>query len=293
MNVDCKRVRAEDVILNPLLEKARLSTGEENPPELHWIRERNGDKYILWQPEAELPEEFFALVWDKPEEPRWKLTINLWRRYREISPLEKAFIIENIAGSNSADKIIPPEAAGMLLIPYSDEWLQCYRRLTGLSSTLRQAVNKNELSPKLLRYIFQLPEDIGSSLLEELEKSKLRLTVQQARQFSEAFRKIPEIRIEKWVSILREAYNFSSQPGQRAEKLLELVRKWAYPRLSRWHQKFDQLKKDLELWSRLEVQPPENFEGQELKFKFSCGDRQELKEALDSLQKCRELLEFV
>ncbi|MGM0380728.1 MAG: hypothetical protein ACQEP7_01970 [bacterium] len=292
MSVVYKKFKADRVIYNSLLQNSRFSQPEEDPPELYWVFESGAKNYLLWQPKNELPVEFEAATRSTAEEPRWKLTIQLWQRYRQISPLEKAFILKHITES-FADKNQQNKVAECLSIPRSDEWLDCYRRLTELDSSLQEEIHDGKISPKVFRYLFQLPRTIYEPLLKDLEEEKISFTLQQSRQLAEAFRRITKRSENRWAEIRKQAYDFSNQRRQRAEKLLELVRKWAYPRLTGKIAEFEEEKNRLNLWSGLAVDPPDNFEGDSLEFNFSCGDEGTLERAVNSLEKCRSLLKFV
>ncbi len=293
MSVEFKKYNAKDTVSNPLLARARFSTPPSGPPELHWVLENDGKNYILWQPADELPAQFSALSWRGPEKPRLLLTIELWQRYRQLSPLEKAYILQTMAGEDEAPDNIPPEVSRMLSIPNSEEWLDCYRKITELSSNLQEAVHAGEISVKMLRYIFRLPGDLREELLKYLAEEKFHLTVQQARKIAQACRRVNGGEDGRWRDIFQKALDFSSQSRQRAEEFLRLLDGWAYPRLTEWRKKFKQEKQDLNLWSELKVEPPENFEGDSLKFQFNCKNAKQLKKAIDSLERSRDLLEFV
>lgn len=292
MSVDYKVFESSQVITNPLLENARISEATGESPELYWIYESGEDKQVLWQPAGKLPEQFKAVVWNGKTGPRWELTISLWRRYRQISALEKGLILDYLA-ETLTEKDLLQRATEKLSIPRSSEWLNCYRRLTTLDSSLQNAVHEEEISLKIFRYIFQLPETIQEQLLEELKENNVHLTVQQARQLAESFRRISEVSGDKWNEIIQAAQKFSSQPSRRGDRLLKLVKEWAYPQISQKYKEFELLREQLDLYPDLQVTPPGNFEGSRLEIKIGCGDEEELNRALTSLKKCQRLLKFV
>lgn len=280
-----------------LLETCRQTESGEagSPPEPAWVRSDEGTRgyRILWSPGRSVVErENRALELRGTEDPDWLLTLRLWARYRTLSALEKADVFRYLSDQGVSVEEICECACPVLDLPGSPVWVRAYRGMAGLPDTIRSRLHEGELPPRLLRFLLEIPDPFRDPLIVVLEQGRIHFSVQEGRRLSEAARRLGEDVLSDWNRAL-ETLDPDRSPRDRGQRFLDRVEAWAFPETTGRKRRFQSELDELDLDGRLIVEPPPNFEGGHLKFRFRCDRNDDLSILAEEVKRCRNLFQYV
>ncbi len=288
---------------NPLLNYARQQnfTGEKEAEQQKllptWLVSEGTELKVLWQPRgaARTIENKRPLLLVKAAHTSFvELTLNLWQQVDRISALEKGYVLDYLKNKkNFSAKELKQIASQLLQIPAAEQWLETYRSFPELPLKLQKQIQKEQISINLFYHLNDLPEELFSLVVEGLTDKKLRLTVQEARQFGTAIRRLAKDELPEIIDLTCSSLESEKQPNKRTAKLLEEVEKKAYPKLTSYRQNFAKKLTELNIDGRITVKPPQNFEGSYLDFSFRWSKEEDFEKLIRSVKKCRALFDLV
>ncbi|MFP4687679.1 MAG: hypothetical protein ACLFN5_06185 [bacterium] len=238
----------------------------------------------LYNPQQSPAPEQDVIIVKNCSVPDWLATLLLWQRYRDISPLEKGFILNLINNEQ--------QLPSLLNIPNSEDWLECYRLLPDLPGKMADRIHNLDISVKLIKHLLEIPTRLRRKLFEKIGDKKIHLTVQQARRLGEAVRSLKKLSGGEWEEILLKSSE-GSNSHQAGEQLLKKIETRAYPETSATRRRFKKRLTDSGVSNKIKVSPPPNFEGDYLDFKFRWHRDVEVEKIIEQIKRCQSLLDFV
>lgn len=297
MQTSARDVVAAQVRPSPMLEACRLGKGEGGDdarrlPEPWWVQSSGEGLHGLWYPRGKPPSESVpaVIVTDLEESARWA-TLRLIARHGNLSPLETGRLLEFLHDRGCSAEELTRRAAKHLDLPAAPVWVETYRRFPDLPDTVGQRLHREELDPRLIRYLLDVPDRLRGPLWDALGQGRIDLTVQQARRLSEALRRLPRDRDADWEE--RRSLRSDEAPREAGERWLREARRLAFPETDRRERAFRRDLEGLDLDGRIRVDPPDRFEGDYLDFHLRCHRDGNLNELAEALKSCQPLLEHV
>lgn len=297
MNTTARDVAAEQVPPCPLLEASRVEGPDSRedppgPPEPWWLRATDGAPRALWYPRDPVREGTVPAVFVVDPEPSDRsLTLTLLGRRETLSPLETGRLLAYLHDGGDTTENLARNVAPRLGLPASETWVETYRRFLDLPDSMRERLHREDVEPRLVRYLLEVPPRHRRPLVEAVGEGHVDLTVQQARTLSEALRRLPRERDPDWKKHL--APRTDEDPRDAGERWLSEARRLAFPEIHRRERGFREALDDLELDGRIRVDPPPHFEGDYLDFHLRCRRDEDLNHLAEALKSCRPLLEHV
>lgn len=284
--IDTTMVRLLEVCRDPIQE-----TGEEKLPQPVWLSRERGEDNPVWVPNSPTQKESHpALVIDPEGTSSWVITLRIWRRYNSPNPVEKGRIL-NFLGKKLKTEAQQARLRALLDLPRSEEILEAYRRLPSLPDALCQALRTERISYRLIRYLNRIPDPLDDLLLNILEDRPDLFTVQEMRQLADALRRLPDEDYPNFRSFLETV---SEADGELSSEMIsDQAQALSYPELKRRTEAFRKEFEALGIDGRIQVEPPQNFEGDYLKFSFRCSRDEELETLAEEIKKCEKLMKHV
>lgn len=297
MKTTARDVMAAQVRPCPMLEACRLGEKEAGDdarrlPEPWWVRPSDEGLCGLWYPRGQPRSDSVpAVIVTELEDPPRLLTLRLIARHGDLSPLETGRLLDYLHARGYTVEELARRAAGPLGLPAAKVWVETYRRFPDLPDPVRGRLHREELDPRLIRYLLDVPDRLREPLWDALGEGRIDLTVQQARRLSEALRRLPRARDADWEE--RRSVRSDEEPRETGERWLGEARRLAFPETDRRERAFYRDLKALDLDGRIRVDPPDRFEGDYLDFHLRCHRDQNLSDLAEALKSCQPLLEHV
>jgi hypothetical protein len=287
--VDSRTLRTSELSPASLLETCRESTEPPEPPVPVWVRSGAERVQPIWMPPGwDDGETVEALVLGETSRSDWSLTLSFWNRYGGLNPVEKGKVLRELSpeGSDRARLL------DQLDLPGAQEVIRAHRELPDLPEPLRAQVASGDVSPRLFRYFFRIPDNLRPDLMDMLNRDHRIFSVQDTRQLAEALRRLSPEKYESFLSAI-EPPEEDVHAREIGQTVLEEARKRAYPELNQRRNEFERDLEALDLDGRIDVEHPSNFEGKYLEFSFRCERDEDLEPLAEEVKKCRTLLEHV
>lgn len=287
--LESRTVRTSEISDPSFLRECRRSSGTGSGPQPVWILDREGTSRPVWTPvNIHEKETVQALVIGNTSRSEPVLTLYFWNRYGGPNPVEKGRILRECSPEGSERSHVLEE----LDLPNAGEVLEAYRQLPDLPESLREQVAAGEVSPRLFRYFYRIPELLRPDLLDFLNRDPRTFSVQDTRELAEALRRLSP---DEYARFLEQIDPPEEDVNARdiGQKVLEEARKRAYPELNRRRNDFNRDLESLDLDGRIDVNPPNNFEGNYLEFSFRCERDEDLETFAEEVRKCQKLLDHV
>ncbi|GEM_PF-4836636 len=262
-----------------------------------WVVDEGSELKVLWQPRkfAQTSENRGPLLLVEETQPSHiELTLELWQQVDRISALEKGYVLNFLKNKKkSTTSQLKQLASQSLQIPPAEQWIETYLAFPQLPSELQKQLQDEQISINLFYQLNDLPEELFTLLTQALAEQRLRLTVQEARQLSTAVRRLPRDELPEIIGLARSCLESKDDLKKQTEKLLNGINKRAYPELTNYRENFSKKLEELDLDGRINVKPPQNFEGDYLDFSFRWSKEEDFEKLLRAIKKCRRLFDLV
>lgn len=263
---------------------------EDSPAKLEpvWLRSSESGVEPVWVPPGfeRTGEDHEALVIEASGQPGWVLTLTLWNRYGGPDPVETGRVLEYLDGEGDSRLL------ELLDLPNADEVLAAYRQFPDLPPPLREPLREEELSPRLFRYLQRVPDELELDLIDLLAEDTRVLSVQEMRRLSEALRRLPPDKYDDF----RNGIDYPGEdrsPRSVGDSVLERARRLAFPEVAERREAYERDRSGLDLDGRIDVEAPDNFEGDYIDVSLRCRRDEDLEKLAEEVKKCRKLLEHV
>ncbi len=287
--LESRTLRTSKLSEPPLLKNCREFSEGSSEPIPVWIRDDADESRPIWMPDGWSDQDTVqALAIHDRSRPDWSLTLYFWNRYGGPNPVEKGRILREC----SPEETERSRLLDQLDLPNAREVLDAYRKFPELPETLREQVATGEVSSRLFRYFYRIPEPLQPALLDLLSAYHRTFSVQDTRQLAEALRRLAP---GEYDCFLEQIEYPQEDESARAvgQMILDEARKRAYPERNRRREKFEDDLESLNLDGRIQVEPPKNFEGNYLEFSFRCERDEDLSSLAEEVKKCQKLLKHV
>lgn len=299
MELEARNVDPDRITDSRLLKEVRVPVQNgDNPsrfrPAPWWIREaESGSGFrLLWNPRGEDPRTSVAAVIPRDSDrPDWWITLALESRRSTMTPWETARALCSFRNRGWDVSKITDRVAPLLDLPESQTWVEVYLDFTDLPDAVTRRLHRGDVGPRMLRYLMEAPGSVRAPLFDAVGDGRVDWTVQQGRVLAEALRRLSDEERTAWVDHLRTVSG--ENPRERGAALLDEARRRAYPETTRREDAFRGSLRDLDLDGRIDVVPPDNFEGDYLDFRIRCRRSDDLTELAEELKTCQPLLEHV
>lgn len=243
----------------------------------------------VWPPEGDPVSEQEPQVLSE-DSPAWVTVLEAWTHRDQIFPGEAGQILSWFHQTKPENHHWRDVMENMGFNP-SEAWYETYQELSTLPEGLRERIDQEELSVRVVRYLRELPENLKQPLYEAFDQEDFHLSVQETRQLVETGHRLDPDDYDVWIETLAELT--AEDPRSRGQRFLQRMRNQAFPALQKKQQAFDQDLNQLELSGSIEVRPPKNFEGDYLDFSIRCHRDQDLNALAEELKQCQPLLNHV
>ncbi|MFB6345823.1 MAG: hypothetical protein ABEK50_08645 [bacterium] len=292
MQARCLDSVPEDGQLHDLIRNCRRSDADSEFIEPTWVAQSDGDWIYLWSdsPPNGTQDPPLLLV-EQCDRPDWETVLVLWRRYRELTPLEKGLIISYLPKETvEANR---KRLAELVDLPASGPLFEALQKIDQLPKQLQDKLHGGQFSLRLVRYLMELPDSFYEVVVEGISKKWFKLSVQEMRKLGEATRRLSDEKRKTWIKRVKNLDKADKHPREVGSTLLKLTRDLAYPRTMKRRRRFEEDLKVLEPDGRISVTPPKNFEGDYLDFKIRCRRDEDIIKLSEELKRCKKLLQHL
>jgi hypothetical protein len=207
--------------------------------------------------------------------------------HRQLNPIERAITLDKLGRHISRDALIR-DYMPLLRMQPSAEWLERTLTLLGLDERLKRAVAGGRIEEKvgaLLAGLAAGDQEAFACLLE-----RCRPSVSVVREWAESLVDVARRDKRSLVAILASdeaAAILDSGDESEAERtaaMRRLIRRMRYPSVSAFEDRFAEARAALRMPPSMRLEPPANFESDEMRLEIRFQDPEQLRGAVSLME---------